>query len=474
MIKLFLKFSYGSVLAAAMSLFTTPIITALIVPEDFGKGALFILAFNLLLQLVLLGIDQGFVRFYYQKKSQDEIALLLSSSVFPGLVSFAILSSILLLFYKSASQLIVGTDSLKIILLLIGTLFVGLIERYAFLIIRMRQQASMFSLLRLTGAIFNFLGLYLYAKFRSPDFYAILVGNLVSLAITTIVILLLTSKVWLKSFASKRLDKELIKYGLPFVPTFMAAWVFEGIDKMMLRRFSTFTELGLFSASFKFVAILTIIQAAFSTFWTPFSMKLYENSSEEALQKFSKVFSIISSVLFIGGLSLILFKDLVMILFSKQYTGVQDIMPFLLFIPIMYTLSEITVGGINYSKKTYWHLVIAVISAATNFLLNRFLVPEYGARGAAISTGVSYIIFFYLRTFFANRYFPVIISYSKLMAAIIIFICVSFANTIYQQYEFVSALIGIFLLVCIYNKELNFAISRYLLTHFRKTKTSKL
>ena len=39
----------------------------------------------------------------------------------------------------------------------------------------------------------------------------------------------------------------------------------------------------------------------------------------------------------------------------------------------------------------------------TNILGNIILVPFLGAKGAAISTGISYILFFALRTYFSNK-----------------------------------------------------------------------
>jgi O-antigen/teichoic acid export membrane protein len=74
------------------------------------------------------------------------------------------------------------------------------------------------------------------------------------------------------------------------------------------------------------------------------------------------------------------------------------IFPFLLFSPIMYSVSETTVVWINFKKKTYWHIVITAVSALVNYIGNALLVPVYAARGAAISTGVSYIVFFWMRT----------------------------------------------------------------------------
>ncbi len=81
MFKLFFKFSIGSWLSAVISLFTTPIVTALIMPTEFGKASMYTLAFNLVLQVVLLGADQSFARKFYQDSSETHQGKVLLNSV---------------------------------------------------------------------------------------------------------------------------------------------------------------------------------------------------------------------------------------------------------------------------------------------------------------------------------------------------------------------------------------------------------
>lgn len=50
-------------------------------------------------------------------------------------------------------------------------------------------------------------------------------------------------------------------------------------------------------------------------------------------------------------------------------------------------------------------VVVAVGACITNIIGNTILVPKLGCQGAAISTGLSYIVFFTLRTILSNRYF---------------------------------------------------------------------
>ena len=82
-------------------------------------------------------------------------------------------------------------------------------------------------------------------------------------------------------------------------------------------------------------------------------------------------------------------------------------MPFLVFSPIMYTVSETTVLGINFLKKPNLHIYIAIVSCLTNIIGNIILVPIIGAKGAAISTGISYIVFFSMRTWLSTGLYKV-------------------------------------------------------------------
>ena len=73
----------------------------------------------------------------------------------------------------------------------------------------------------------------------------------------------------------------------------------------------------------------------------------------------------------------------------------------------MYTISETTVNGLVFMKKSNYQVVVAIGACIVNIIGNTILVPKVGCKGAAISTGLSYIVFFSLRTFLSNRCFYV-------------------------------------------------------------------
>ncbi len=433
MLKLFIKFSLGSILAAVVSFFTTPITTALFLPEEFGIASIFITVQNLLMQVIVLGNDQSLVRFFYQKEFKDDIGKLISNVVIVPVILCVIVACGVWLCGQPLSMYLVKSYNPTLIWVLIATLFAALLERFTLLLLRMLQYAGSFSALKLVGAVVNFLVTIAYAYNVSKSFMAILMGLLVSMLVTSIIAIIITRKYWKFSNFSRQTIKASVIYGLPYLPTFIASWLFEGVDKMMLKSYSGDYQLGLFSAAYKFVAILSLLQIAFTTFWTPVSMELYEKNSTDAQQKFTKVFQFMLAVMMIGAVGLITIKPLVIKLFASTYTEVMYIMPFLLLVPVMYTLSEITVGGINFAKKTFWHLVIAVAISACNALLCYIFIPKYGAKGAAMATGLSYIMFYTLRTYLSNQYFKIKVGVLKNIITICLLVTCCFVNTFYIQ-----------------------------------------
>jgi len=84
-----------------------------------------------------------------------------------------------------------------------------------------------------------------------------------------------------------------------------------------------------------------------------------------------------------------------------NYAAVQWIVVSCIGFPLLYTLSETTVVGIGISRRSSFSMLAAVIAFAVNLAGNWLLIPIYGAAGAAVSTCVSFWIFFVLRTEFS-------------------------------------------------------------------------
>lgn len=408
MLKKFLEFASGNFIALFLGLISSPIITRLIMPEEMGKFSLFNTITSVLFLFVMCGMDQAYVRYYNAENEVGKIDIL-KDCIGVSCAVGSFVSIIIMAFYPFVSDYIVGTRSFLVCLLLVLNIFSSILQRFALLEVRMSMQAKFYSVLNIwhkSSYIMLVFGFYSFLKNNS---YVLMIATVGSNIACWIVCVMKSKQIWLRilgCFKFSRSVKKLLVYGFPFVFSNTINWIFEYMDRISIRHYCGFSEIGLYSAASTIVALLTACQLAFSSFWVPVAYEKYENDVN-CNSFFVRVNRIVSYCMIMIAVAMVAFKDLIIILLGPEYKNAMFIFPFLTFMPIMYTISETTVMGINFKKKTHMHIYVATASAVVNLLGNTILVPLYGARGAAISTGLSYVVFFVVRTVISRKLYKV-------------------------------------------------------------------
>lgn len=456
LLKKFLSFSIGGYVALAIGFFTTPIITRMLSPEQYGVSSMVTVVVNLILLICGLGLDQGFVRHFYEEEEFNRGKLLYNSLKLP-IVLTLILTVLILIFKQRISIYLFGENSNFMIAIFIFTIFITLINKFSVLVIRMAQKAKLFSLLQILTQLLNFIFIVLLFKKYGNDYKTLVLGGTFSLGFVTLVSVLLEKDIWkFKGENEKITTKQLLHFSVPLTITMALSWVFSSADKIVIKQFSSLTELGLYAAAFKIVALLNIIQSGFTTFWTPVAYEKYENDGEST-KFFEDIHTYVSFGMFMVAIGLLLGKDILILILGPKYSSATDIMPMMTFMPIMYTISETTVIGINFKKKTKYHLYISIVVAIFNVIGNLVLVPKFGAKGAAISTGTAYIIFFTLRTYFSLKFINYNFNLRRFYIVTSLILAFSlyltFYNNLYIKIKFGIILLGI--TIFLYRKMLN-------------------
>ena len=271
----------------------------------------------------------------------------------------------------------------------------------------MKQRGSIFSILTVAVKLFEFIFILILFQYFGNDYKTLIFATIFANLMVAIVSIFFERKVRnLKNLSSlkdcKITKKELFNFSYPLILTMALNWLFASLDKITIRTFSNLNEVGIYSGAFKIVALLSVIQSSFSTFWTPTALEHYTKNPEDT-SFYKKANDYLSLIFFLLGVNILLFRDVIGILLGKKFYNSIFVMPTLVFMPIMYLLSETTMIGIGFKKKTKYFLYVSVIASISNLIGNLFLVPYLGAKGAAISTGISYIVFFSARTYFSNK-----------------------------------------------------------------------
>lgn len=402
----------GTVIGMLLSLLTTPIITRIVDPTEYGQFSIFNMYVSIGLMVLCIGLDQALVRFFYnedgngsEKQLQYRRALVKICFCIPCLVSIIVLSIFVLLCFL---DIISFEFSNEVVVLLGIQIVLSIWNRIAILLLRITYQSKRYSMCNIAQKLVNILCVLLLIKTVNSHYLIILImAGIVSMMASTLYAVFFTREYWrFKKVPILPNKREIIRYGMPFILSMGITTIFQAMDKMALNRFCTYAEVGVYSSAMSIVNIFAIVQSTFNALWGPMQVEHYvKNPNDKSFIK--KGNSFITIIMFFIGINLIFFKDIFVILLGEKYREAAYILPFLIFNPIMYTISETTCSGIGVSKKSYINIIVSLGACITNATGNILLVPRLGCQGAAISTGISYIVFWCLRTWFSNKYYYV-------------------------------------------------------------------
>ncbi|OIK08412.1 polysaccharide biosynthesis protein [Bacillus sp. MUM 116] len=401
-IKKLLGFSIGPVAGAFITFITIPITTYFISPSEFGKASMFTLFQVLIVGFLYLGLDQSYTREYHEVDKKDN--LLKNALLFPLILSI-IIFVIICTNSNKVSMLLFESEKYKIAAKLFGLTIVTLtIERFILLSIRMKENAFEYSVINIVIRLNILVFTLIFVMFIRKDFLAVVYSTALGQLIGDIYLIIHYNK--LLNFMKFKFDKSLIlkllKFGVPLIIAASVNNLLNSLDRLALRMWSDFSNIGIFTAALKVSSTLSIIQVSFTSFWVPTAYRWY--SQDKDVKHFEIVSNVILLLMSILFCLILLFKDFIVILLSPDYIGSKFIIGFLCLQPIMYTVSETTTLGIVFSKRSYLNLFVSLISIIPNIVLNLLLVPRYGAIGASIATGISYIFFFFGRSYFSNKH----------------------------------------------------------------------
>lgn len=400
-IKKFIGFSLGPILGAIFSAVSVPICTHYLLPNEYGKTSMFNLLYTILLMVVYLGFDQAFIREYHEYDNKGMV--LFNSMIVPSFITIILILFVAPFASSISYFLFESYQHIDVVYLLLGALPFLLVERFILVNLRMEERAIEYSSFSLIVKVVAFACTLFFLFNIRQDFLAIVYSTIISHYIGDGILIVLYHRMleFKKEYFDWNLVRRMASYALPLVPATVIGTIFNGEDKVFIKYFSDYNELGYYQVSMTLANMVLILQQAFSTFWTPTVFRWRaENVENEKYEFVQKVVSLFASACFMG---ILLIKNILPVLLSEKYESTKYILPFLLFYPVMSMMVSTTVSGIDFARKTKYTLYFSMAVTALNFALNLLLVPMLGASGAAIATGLSHVFYFWIRTLYSRK-----------------------------------------------------------------------
>lgn len=430
-----LGYALGPVGSGLLGFISLPIVTWFYPVEDVGRIAMLQVFVSFSVLFFCLGLDQAYVREYHEAKNKP--ALL--KTVFVPCLSLSVLSFLLLVIYdlEAVSKWLYEIPSTYLSVVTIACFVIALASRFLSLVLRMQERSYAFSMSQLLPKIIFILIIVntVWLGF-SRDTYSLITANVASTILAFLVFAWNTRLEWLLALKEKIDIHELkssFSFGWPLVFAGLASWGLNVMDRLFLRHFSTYTELGIYSITMSAAIVVTVFAGVFNTIWAPM---VYKWMSEDKFdyEKIDTVLEYVVAAIYFFIVFTSLFSWVIPYFLPEQYNNVQYLIAVCLLGPMLYTLSEVTGIGIAVTRKTKFSMLCAIVAMLTSAVLNYVLVPQLGASGAAISTACAFLVFFILRTEIAKIVWRKK-SYLKVFIIMIALLTLSSLNLILENFR---------------------------------------
>lgn len=412
--------------------------------DDIGRYAIIHIIISLSFLLCSLGLEQAYVREYYEHN--DRLSLLKTTSIV-GVVVVILAMSLLLLFSKGMSSVFFGIADVRLTYYIIACVLSNFLISYSLLILRMSERAMAFSLITLSGkAVFLLLVFLLLQGTYERSFLSLIFMHTISTVITLLVAIYATRTVWISSIRARFLSNELqplLSFSLPFIVGGVCFWGLSSLDRVILRSLSTFEQLGVFSVAASFAGAASILRTVFSTIWTPFVYRWNKNGIDS--RQFNKITENILILVILFYAAAGTFAWLVRFFLPSHYDSVAHLVPACMAVPLIYIISETTVVGTHISRKTIYSILAPITGVAVAIILGAWLVPRFGAGGASSATCAAFFVYLIVRTecsIYLWQRFP----RKKIYSLSLVCVCLSIAQSLCFELigDYFFALWGVF------------------------------
>lgn len=404
-----------------LSFFAFPIIAAALSPKAFGALELIFTVTALLGLAVSCGLNNAVQRFYWDKNTTPLMQPAIVSSGFIAQVGFGILA------------VLVGALAIPFVMPLIQSAEWPLswIALLAALLIMALSQWSQYALdvIRLHFAPWRFFTLALISRVVSMAFgivAVVLLGLGIDGLLTAQVLVLMMViplALWLirKDLQPKCIEysriKELVQFGYPFIFAGIAYWLFGSMDRWMLASMTSVEEVGIYSVAFRFASVIFFVSAAFGQAWSPIAIKIRADHPEKYQVIYGQVLLLLLFTMLVVGGGIALFSgEAISMIMPAEYHASALPLTILCFGIILQSTQQVTAIGISLEKKTYLFARLAWLTAVVNFIANCFLIPRFGAVGAAWATLIAYVVLTGSYLYYTQRLHPIVVQWLRLSA----------------------------------------------------------
>jgi len=388
-----LVYGVGTILTRFITFLLLPVYTNVLSPADYGLAVLVFVFTAFMNHIYNYGLDSALMRHYGEDPAPQYKTTVLSTAIWLALGSSFVFSGIIYLLNNPLSKaLLSSADYAQLIKLAACILFFDCISRVPFALLRLEEKPGFFMGIRLINVVIT-LGLNIYfVVYLKTGIIGIFQSNVIASCLTALILFTtIISKI--KIVFSGHIAKDLVLFGLPFVPMGLATAAMEMLNRYIVEHFMGLEAVGIFSAGYKLGIFMLLISTAFYYAWQPFFIKAGKKESSRVL--FSRVLTYF-------------------ILVALSFWVVLTV--------FMHEIINFHIGGV--------YLIGAKFQGCESMVF--LLIPRMGLIGSAISSLIGYMILAAFTFQVSQHLFKIPYEYRRIVLLFVIMLPVGFSSYIFH------------------------------------------
>ena len=433
-IKSFLKDSmfYGIVtgISAMLGFFLLPFYTRIFSPDEFGIMDLISTSISLVNIFVLLNLNSAVLRYYYEFKRPEERSIMISTVLLIIMAAGTVAVTLCIVFAGNISNLLFRTDvykdSLKIaaVIILLSAVF-----QYLIIILRIKRWKREFGIAQIGLFICSASLIIALAVVADDKVKAVFIAQMFSHLVFTIYLLWIC-RGYLRVTFSMPLLYRASKYSLPMLPSVVASWATNSINRYFILSYIGSFGVGVFVVGTKLSMGIMILVEAFRLGWGPFAMSLIGDKDQKKIYK--KILTYyLAFMLAVSSVIAVFSRDIIELVTIEEYFSSFEVVGLITGSLVLYGAFSITAISGLMTEKTYYNSIATTLGLAANIALMVLLLPTIGIIGAAIAAFVGSCTVNIVMLIFTYKYYPIAFELGKVTIMLVGYIMI----TIYSALE---------------------------------------
>jgi O-antigen/teichoic acid export membrane protein len=398
-------YGVGGLVSRILATVLLPLYTHYLRPDAYGRVEIVTAATAVLAIVLQLGISSAFFRFYFDAKERAEKLTVVRTSFWFTMATATVGLVLGLVFANEIGHAIgLGHDPWLVRAGAVG-LWAQTNYQQLTALFRVEERSTAYAIASVANVLITVAAMVLFVAVFHWGAVGLVVGNFTGTLIVYLALLAYRTEQLGLEF-DRALFRRMQKFGMPLVPSALALWAINFVDREFISWYKGNAEVGVYSAAVKIASVITFVMIAFRTAWPAFAYSI--DDDREAKRTYSFVLTYLLAfaswaALALGGLA----PWWTRLLTDPKYARAEKGIAWLAFAGAVYAGYTVLAIGSGRARRTQLNWIVSGAGAVVNVALNFWLVPAYGMVGAAISTLAAYVVLFLGMTLYAQSVYRV-------------------------------------------------------------------